>query len=350
MRFDVLGPLRVLEGERDLTPGPAKHRTLLAALLLQPGRPLTVDRLIAEVWGEEPPASAEAVLRVYVSALRKVVDGIRTVPGGYLLDVDPDQVDAHRFERLVAAGRRTRDAGRTAEAADDLRAALALWRGPALAGIDSGELRRAHAVPLEELRLTALEERVALDLALGRGGEVAGELRALVAAHPLRERAWGQLILALDQAGRRSEALRAYREVRRLLVDELGLEPGAELREAHERVLSGGAPSRTVPNETPPDIVDFTGRERVLDWIRRSVPPAGTSPVHLVLHGPAGSGKSAVVIHAATALDFPDGRLYASLRARTPGAILEDLLRSLGCPEEACPPTWTNGSASTAAW
>ncbi|WP_371782355.1 AfsR/SARP family transcriptional regulator [Streptosporangium subroseum] len=337
MRFDVLGPLRVLEGERDLTPGPAKHRTLLAALLLQPGRPLTVDRLIAEVWGEEPPASAEAVLRVYVSALRKVVDGIRTVPGGYLLDVDPDQVDAHRFERLVAAGRRTRDAGRTAEAADDLRAALALWRGPALAGIDSGELRRAHAVPLEELRLTALEERVALDLALGRGGEVAGELRALVAAHPLRERAWGQLILALDQAGRRSEALRAYREVRRLLVDELGLEPGAELREAHERVLSGGAPSRTVPNETPPDIVDFTGRERVLDWIRRSVPPAGTSPVHLVLHGPAGSGKSAVVIHAATALDFPDGRLYASLRARTPGAILEDLLRSLGCPEGGVP-------------
>ena len=127
-----------------------------------------------------------------MSALRKVVDGIRTVPGGYLLDVDPDRVDAHRFERLVAAGRRTRDAGRTAEAADDLRAALALWRGPALAGIDSGELRRAHAVPLEELRLTALEERVALDLALGRGGEVAGELRALVAAHPLRERAWGR--------------------------------------------------------------------------------------------------------------------------------------------------------------
>ncbi|MEV6864083.1 BTAD domain-containing putative transcriptional regulator [Streptosporangium subroseum] len=347
MRFGVLGPLQVLEGEHDLTPGPAKHRALLAALLLQPRRPLTVDRLIAEVWGDQPPVSAEAVLRVYVSALRKVVDGIRTVPGGYLLDVDPDQVDAHRFERLVTAGRRTRDAGRTAEAADDLRAALALWRGPALAGIDSGELRRAHAVPLEELRLTAIEERVALDLALGRGAEVAGEVRALVAAHPLRERAWGQLMLALDQAGRRSEALGAYQEARRLLVDELGLEPGAELREAHERVLAGGppsrampnetAPSRAVPNETPPDVVDFTGRERVLDWIRRSVPPAGTSPVHLVLHGPAGSGKSAVAIHAATALDFPDGRLYASLRARTPGAMLEDLLRSLGCPEGAVP-------------
>jgi DNA-binding SARP family transcriptional activator/tetratricopeptide (TPR) repeat protein len=351
MWFGVLGPLRVLEGERDLTPGPAKHRALLTALLLRPGRLLTVDRLIADLWGEEPPTSAEAVLRVYVSALRKLVDGIRTVPGGYLLDVDPDQVDAHRFERLVTAGRRTRDAGRIAEAADDLRAALALWRGSALAGIDSGELRRAHAVPLEELRLTAFEERVALDLALGRGAEVTGELRALVSAHPLRERAWGQLMLALDQAGRRSEALGAYQEVRRLLVDELGLEPGAELREAHERVLAGGTPSReahrrvpvgdvpsrAVPNETPPDVVDFTGRERVLDWIRRSVPPAGTAPVHLVLHGPAGSGKSAVAIHAAATLDFPDGRLYASLRARTPGAMLEDLLRSLGCPEGAVP-------------
>ncbi|MEU0478267.1 BTAD domain-containing putative transcriptional regulator [Streptosporangium sp. NPDC006013] len=337
MRFGVLGPLRVLDGDRDLTPGPAKHRALLAALLLRRGRVLTVDRLIAEVWGEEPPASAEPVLRVYVSALRKVVDGIRTVPGGYLLDVDPDQVDAHRFERLVSAGRRARDAGRIAEAADELRAALALWRGPALAGIDSGPLRLAYAVPLEELRLTALEERVELDLALGRGAELTGELRALVAAYPLRERAWGQLMLALNQAGRRPEALSAYQEARRLLVDELGLEPGAELREAHERVLAKDASPRAVPNEMPPDVVDFAGRERVLDWIRGAVPTAGSAPVHLVLHGPAGAGKSAMAIHAATALDFPDGRLYASLRARTPGAVLEDLLRSLGCPQGAVP-------------
>ncbi|MEU8037303.1 BTAD domain-containing putative transcriptional regulator [Streptosporangium sp. NPDC049078] len=386
VRFGVLGALRVVEGERDLTPGPAKHRALLAALLLRPGRTLTVGRLIAEVWGEEPPASAEPVLRVYVSALRKLVDGIRTVPGGYLLDVDPEQVDAHRFERLVAAGRRARDAGMSAEAARELRAALALWRGPALADVDSAELRRAYALPLEELRLTALEERVELDVALGRGAEVTGELRALVTSHPLRERAWAQLVLALGQAGRRSEALSAYREARRLLVEELGLEPGPELNRAHERVLRGdalarivpgesaggvpvrvvpneivpdkaaggvpvrvvpneivpdkaarGVSVRVVPNETPPDIADFTGRQRVLDRIRRSVPAAGSAPVHLVLHGPAGAGKSAVAVHAAGGLDFPGGRLYASLGARTPGAVLEDLLRSLGCPEGAVP-------------
>ncbi|MFF5242871.1 BTAD domain-containing putative transcriptional regulator [Streptosporangium sp. NPDC000095] len=386
VRFGVLGALRVVEGERDLTPGPAKHRALLAALLLRPGRTLTVGRLVAEVWGEEPPASAEPVLRVYVSALRKLVDGIRTVPGGYLLDVAPEQVDAHRFERLVAAGRRARDAGMSAEAARELRAALALWRGPALADVDSAELRRAYALPLEELRLTALEERVELDVALGRGAEVTGELRALVTSHPLRERAWAQLVLALGQAGRRSEALSAYREARRLLVEELGLEPGPELNRAHERVLrgdalarivpgesaggvpvrvvpneivpdetaggvpvrvvpneivpdkaAGGVPARVVPNETPPDIADFTGRQRVLDRIRRSVPAAGSAPVHLVLHGPAGAGKSAVAVRAAGGLDFPGGRLYVSLGARTPGAVLEDLLRSLGCPEGAVP-------------
>ncbi|MBB4916601.1 AfsR/SARP family transcriptional regulator [Streptosporangium saharense] len=333
----MLGPLRVLDGERDLTPGPAKHRALLAALLLRPARPVAVERLIDEVWDGRPPASAEPVLRVYVSALRKVVEGIRTVPGGYLLDVDPGRVDAHRFEHLVAEARRAGEAGRRAEAAEGLREALTLWRGPALADVESDTLRRAHAVRLEELRLTAVEERVELDLTLGRGARVVGELRALVAAHPLRERAWGQLIAALDQAGRRSEALGAYREARRLLVEELGLEPGEDLRAAHERVLTGSPAPRTVPNETPPDIADFTGREHILEWIRGSVPKAGGAPVHLVLHGPAGVGKSAVAVHAATALDLPDGRLYASLGTRTPEAVLEDLLRSVGCPEAAIP-------------
>ncbi|MBE1565823.1 AfsR/SARP family transcriptional regulator [Nonomuraea africana] len=335
VRFGVLGPLLVLDGATEVTPGPAKHRALLVALLMNAGRTVTHDRLVAAVWGAEPPASAEAVLRVYVSALRKIVEGIRTVPGGYLLAVDPDEVDAHRFERLVAQARRARDAGRARAAAEMLGQALGLWRGRALDGID-GELRRAHAVPLEELRLAALEERVALDLELGRGAEVIGELRALVSAYPLRERAWAQLMLALIQAGRRSEALAAYEEARGTLVAELGLEPGPELREAHERALAEESPRR-VPNETPPDIADFTGRQAALGWIRAALPAPDAAPVHLVLYGPAGAGKSALAIHAARGLDLPDGRLHASLRDRTPGAVLEDLLRSLGCPDGAVP-------------
>ncbi|MEU7987339.1 BTAD domain-containing putative transcriptional regulator [Streptosporangium canum] len=346
MRFGVLGPIQILDGDRITAPGPAKHRAILAALLMRAGHVVTLDRLIAVVWGEDPPASAESVLRVYVSALRRLVgaETIRTVPGGYLIAITPDQVDAHRFDRMVERARRARDAGRTAEAADELRGALALWRGPALADVDSGELRRTQAVRLEELRLGATEERIDLDLALGRHGEVVGELRALVAAYPLRERAWGQLMLALHQAGRRSEALAAYQDARRVLVEELGLEPGPELRMAHDKVLAGQGRERgAVPQETPPDIADFTGREEVLSWIARQAPAAGGAPVHLVLHGPAGSGKTAVAVHAATLLgaEFPDGRLYAALRAGNrpagAGAVLEDLLRSLGCPEGAVP-------------
>ncbi|MDX3111218.1 BTAD domain-containing putative transcriptional regulator [Nonomuraea angiospora] len=360
MRFGVLGPLRIEAGQ---VPGPAKHRTLLAALLLSARETVPVERLMSVVWDDRPPASAGSVLRVYVSALRKLVDGIRTVPGGYLIDVARDDVDCHRFERLVGGARQARAAGRVAEAADGFRAALALWRGQALADVESSVLRRTHAVPLEELRLTALEERVELDLRLGRGAEVVGELRALAGAHPLRERAWVRLIEALHQAGRRSEALAAYQDARRTLVDELGLEPGAELADAHRRVLAGeGHPSalagegrlsalagqdrasapagggRGPVDELPPDISDFVGRSPVLDWIVRTAREHASAPVHLVVHGPPGCGKSAVAVHAATGLERPDGRLYASLGARPPGAVLEDLLRSLGCPDGAVPP------------
>ncbi|MFB4288219.1 BTAD domain-containing putative transcriptional regulator [Nonomuraea sp. ATR24] len=344
MRFRVLGPLRVEDGQG---PGPAKHRALLAALLLTAGRAVPVERLVSVLWGDQPPQSADPVLRVYVSALRKIVDGITTVPGGYLIAADPDEVDCHRFERLVGQARMARDAGAVAEAAGTFREALGLWRGQALADVDSAELRRAHGVPLEELRLTAVEERVELDLRLGRGAEVVGELRALVNAHPLRERAWAHLLAALHQAGRRSEALAAYQEARRILVDDLGLEPGAELREAHERVLRGEVAAvpvaeRRVPlNETPPDISDFTGRADVLAWILRAATPegGGGAPVLLVVHGPPGSGKSAVAVRAASRMDLPDGRLYAVLGGRAPGAVLEDLLRSLGCPDGSVPPT-----------
>ncbi|TMR95006.1 AfsR/SARP family transcriptional regulator [Nonomuraea basaltis] len=361
VRFGVLGPLRIDGGQ---APGPAKHRTLLAALLLSAPERVPVERLMSVVWDDRPPASAESVLRVYVSALRKLVGGIRTVPGGYLIEVDPDDVDCHRFERLVAGARQARAAGQVADAADGFRAALGLWRGQALADVESSVLRRAHAVPLEELRLTALEERVELDLRLGRGTEVVGELRALVGAHPLRERAWVRLIEALHQAGRRSEALGAYQDARRTLVEELGLEPGAELNAAQQRVLNdadrpplegaspwppaGADPLRVDGDhrrivaggdELPPDISDFAGRRQVLDWIHRTArEQASAAPVHLILHGPPGCGKSAVAVHAATGLELPDGRLYASLGARPPSAVLEDLLRSLGCPDGAVPP------------
>jgi DNA-binding SARP family transcriptional activator len=347
--YSLLGPVLVRDGERDLTPGPAKHRALLAALALAAGQVATVERLVAVVWGSEPPRSAESVLRVYVSALRRLLGpgAIRTVPGGYLLDAVPEQVDVRRFEAMLADARHSAAAGRTTEASGRLREALALWRDEPMADLDSDELRRGAAVRLAELRLAAQDERIELDLALGRHREVTGELRRLVAEFPLREQAWAQLLLALHRSGRRSEALDAYQQARRVLVDQLGLEPGTQLRAMHEQVLADdpslglGQPPPS-PRETPPDVADFTGRQPALAWITGAVVTVDT-PVHLVLYGPAGVGKSAVAIRAARLLAdrFPDGQLYANLRGAQgplpPATVLENLLRSLGGPRIAAP-------------
>lgn len=349
----MLGPLEVVDGGRTLTPTPAKHRVVLAALILEPGRVVPVEELVAAVWGAKPPRSAEPVLRVYVSALRKLLGAglISTVPGGYRAEVPPEHVDAGLFRLTVEAARRARAAGSLAEAADRLRQALALWRGEALAGIASDELRRRYAPHLEESRLAALEERIDLDLALGRHPDLPGELRRLIAAHPLREKPRAQLMYALNAAGRRSEALEVYAQARRTLVEELGVEPGPLLRAAHQAVLSGeatppglmpppaAARPAVPPAETPPDLADFTGRERALAWIRAQGPGV------LVLHGAAGVGKTALAVRAANALaaDYPDGRLYAVLRnadggPRDTAAVVAGFLRSLGCPDPAIPP------------
>jgi len=342
--YSLLGPVTVWDGERDVTPGPAKHRALLAALVLGAGQVTTVERLVTVVWGGEPPRSAEAVLRVYVSALRRVLgaDTIRTTRGGYLLAAEPEQIDVRRFEAMVGDARRLAEAGGAAEASARLREALALWRDEPMADLDSDELRRNAAVRLTELRLAALAERIDLDLALGRHREVIGELRRLVVEFPLREQAWVQLLLALHRSGRRSEALEAYQQARATLVDQLGLEPGADLREMHEKVLADdesvgwGSPAAPPPRETPPDIADFTGRQQVLAWITGAIDGAAGAPVHLVLHGPAGVGKSAAAVHAARLLAdrFPDGQLYAQLRGGAgpvpPVVVLENLVRSLG--------------------
>jgi DNA-binding SARP family transcriptional activator len=207
MEYRLLGPLEVLDGERPLSLGPPKHRVLLAALLLQANQVVTVERLVAVLWGDEPPRSAEAVLRVYVSNLRKRLPSaggaesphatLATRPGGYHLRVAPNELDLYRFEQLVEEAGRARTEGDPQRAAALLREGLALWRGPALVDVDSEPLRRVEAPRLEESRLTAIEERIELDLLLGRHAPLVAELRALCATHPLRERFQGQLMLAL---------------------------------------------------------------------------------------------------------------------------------------------------------
>jgi DNA-binding SARP family transcriptional activator len=232
--FRLLGPLEVTAGEPVAIHG-RKQRALLTLLLLQANKVVSTDRLVNDVWGEKPPPSATASLQNAVSALRKTLgeDVLLTRPPGYVLSVEPDQLDLARFERLVADARTLPAENR----ADTLRRALALWRGPPLVEFQYEAFAQDEIRRLEELRLTTVEDRIDADLELGRHAEVVGELETLVAQNPLRERLRGQLMLALYRSGRQAEALEAYRDARRTLTDELGIEPTPGLQRLHASIL-----------------------------------------------------------------------------------------------------------------
>lgn len=225
MEYRLLGPIEVLDGKRSLPLGGPKQRALLAVLLLAANRVVPRSELVEAVWPEGPPPTAATAVQVYVSRLRKTLpEGVlETRPAGYLLHVDPGQLDLERFERLAGEARP--------------REALAFWRGEPVEGIELGAWARAEVHRLEELRSAVLEDRIAEDLAGGRHAEVIGELEGLVAGQPLRERFREQLMLALYRAGRQAEALEQYRAARAALRDELGLEPGTELQRLHTAML-----------------------------------------------------------------------------------------------------------------
>ncbi len=227
MEFRILGPLEVHDGEGEVSLAGPKPRALLAVLLLHANEVVPTDRLIDELWGEDSPESADAALRVNVSRLRKALpqDVLTTRSPGYLVRVEPDQLDLHRFERLVDEGRSLLARGLAAGASERLRDALSLWRGPALADFAYESFAQPAIARLEEIRLGAVELRIDADLGLGRHDELVAEVEALVAAHPLRERLRRCLMTALYRSGRQAEALDAYQDARRALVDELGIEP-----------------------------------------------------------------------------------------------------------------------------
>ena len=231
MRVRVLGPIEASVGGRPVPLGAGKQRALLAMLAVHANRTVSADALLEGLWGEQPPASAPKMVQQYVSQLRRALaDGgngdaleILTRGRGYELRVAPDEVDAARFERLVADGA--------------AREALALWRGPPLADVADEPFAAAEIRRLEELRLTALEQAIDAELADGRHRELVAELEGLVAEHPLSERLHGQLMLALYRSGRQAEALEAYRRARSTLVEQIGVEPGPQLRRLHEAIL-----------------------------------------------------------------------------------------------------------------
>jgi DNA-binding SARP family transcriptional activator len=243
LEFRVLGPLEVYRGSSALPLGGLKQRALLTLLLLHANEVVSLDRLIDGVWGESPPRTVDAALRVYLSKLRKLLvsDGsdvaLVTRPHGYMLAIDPEQLDLHRFERLVREGRDALAVRSAQKAAARLGEALALWRGPPLADLDSTSFAASTIGRLVELRLCALEDRIEAELARGHHFDLVPELEALVAEYPLRERLRAQLMVTLYRTGRQSEALQAYRAARRLLAEELGIDPGPELQNLEKAIL-----------------------------------------------------------------------------------------------------------------
>jgi DNA-binding SARP family transcriptional activator/streptogramin lyase len=244
MEYRILGPLQVADQDREVLLGGGRQRSVLALLLLHANEVVPSERLIDQLWGDAPPPTAAKTVQVYVSQLRKSLrngepDGPLLTRGrGYVLHVRPGELDLERFERALAAGRDALDADAPARAAELLRDGLALWRGPPLADFAYEPFAQAEIARLEEMRLRAVEQRIEADLALGRHADVVGELEALVAAQPLREGLRRQLMLALYRCGRQAEALDAYRDGRRLLVDELGIEPSTALRELNDAILA----------------------------------------------------------------------------------------------------------------
>jgi DNA-binding SARP family transcriptional activator len=235
VEFRILGPLEVRDGDRIVPLGGARQRAVLALLLTRANEVVSRDWLIDELWGERPPESAVNVLQTYVSHLRKALSADRLVTRtpGYLIRVERDELDLFRFEDLATEA----DGAEPAVAAKKLRAALELWRGTALADFAYDPFAQATITRLEELRITALERRIEADLALGRHGELVGELESLTGEHPLRERFRRQLMLALYRSGRQAEALATYQDARRVLVDQLGIDPSPSLQELERAIL-----------------------------------------------------------------------------------------------------------------
>ncbi len=371
MRFALLGSLEVSIGDKHLRLGSNRQRVILAMLLLHAGRVVPFGRIVDALWESEPPTTARGQVQTCVSALRKQLrdmgggDLVSTSSAGYSIDVTDGALDIADFERLAGLGRAAAAEQRNQDAMRELRAALALWRGPAATDVQSG-LVQAAATRLNEDHLSILEECIQLELDSGRHHALVGELSELVKEHPLREVLRAQHMLALYRSGRQAEALESFQQARQTLISELGLEPGETLctlqrailakdsaldlnRETESRPSGAGSGSQAVPYQLPAAIADFTGREKMFNQLvgllsatdgaegRRYLPVA-------CLNGKGGVGKTALALHVAHAVRhlYPDGQLFVQLHGAdgqpaSPNNLMASVLRSLSLPTIALP-------------
>ncbi|MFF8426443.1 BTAD domain-containing putative transcriptional regulator [Streptomyces sp. NPDC016566] len=363
LRFSVLGPVRAWLGEETLNTGSPQQRALLAALLLREGRTATAAELIDALWGAEPPSQALAALRTYASRLRKILDPgvLASESGGYAVrGLGEGALDVAVAQDLATEAEKARSAGDLRQAREVLNRALALWDGEPLAGVP-GPYADAQRVRLEEWRLQLLESRLDMDLEQGCHAEAVSELTALTAAHPLRERLRELLMLALYRSGRQAEALAVYADTRRLLAEELGVDPRPGLRELQQRILQAdealAEPSTPAtepavvpvrPAQLPASVPDFTGRSAFVSELSEVLASAseaeGSVMAVSALAGIGGVGKTTLAVHVAHRARpaFPDGQLYVDLqgagpRPAEPETVLGSFLRALGTADSAIP-------------
>ncbi|MFE9425341.1 BTAD domain-containing putative transcriptional regulator [Kitasatospora sp. NPDC006697] len=366
LRFQVLGPVQAWRDDHVLALGSPQQQAVLSALLLHRGRPVTTQELVDGLWGDRPPPQAVAALRTYISRLRTVIEPDRetraparllvSVRDGYALHIPDSSLDASRFDTLLAEAGQNRQDGDLEQSHQLLSSAIGLWSGQPLAGLP-GPFAEAQRLSLIELQIAAREERCAVALEIGLHAEIVSELNHLTAEHPLRERLRELLMLALYRSGRQAEALNVYAATRKLLIEELGVEPGAGLAAMHSRILSAdpglmtsvaeprGQSSEIVtpapPAQLPADVSDFSGRSDLVTDLRGLLSSAsGQAVVVTSLAGIGGVGKTTLAVHVAHSVrsEFPDGQLYVDLRGVSatpadPAVVLGDFLFALGTTE-----------------
>ena len=347
-KYQILGPLEIRAGVRILELGGHKQRSLLAILLIHANEVISADRLITELWGEYPPEGAQNTLQSYVSRLRKALsdDGsLQTRPPGYQLLVAPDRVDSRLFESMVAEGSSALRIGDTTGASVALNEALALWSGNALADFIDEPFAHAEAIRLEELKVGALEMKFEAELALGKHMESVADLEVLVRTHPLRERLWEHLILALYRCGRQADALDAYARAQRMLAEELGLEPGSDLQRLQERILNHDVSLERRPLEDqrleesvrrhnlPSLLTSFVGRTHELGELKSFLFRSRL----VTLTGVGGAGKSRLALKAGEEVlaDHPDGVWLVKLESiDIAGEVIRAVAKVFGVPHQ----------------
>ncbi|MFH9236926.1 AfsR/SARP family transcriptional regulator [Streptomyces anulatus] len=360
LRFTVLGPVRAWRGPELLSSGSPQQRALLAALLLREGRTATAGELIDAFWGEDPPSQALATIRTYASRLRKILgqDTLVSESGGYAIRTDRAALDLTLAQDLAAEAEKARAAGDRCQARTLINKVLGLWDGEALASVP-GPYADNQRTRLEEWRLQLTETRLDLDLEVGCHAEAVSELTALTAAHPLRERLRELLMVALYRSGRQAEALAVYADTRRLLAEELGVDPRPELAQLQQRILRADeelarpadepapAPAPLRPAQLPATVPDFTGRSAFVSELGSRLATAESSVMAVsAVAGIGGVGKTTLAVHVAhqARRHFPDGQLYVDLqgagaRAAEPETVLGSFLRALGTADSAIPDT-----------